>query len=297
MKKIIFAVILVLVIFNPNKSKAFGAEERNGPVWRISGDDIMYEKDGIIDETTEVLRHENYIALFLNGSPLKGAEGVILENRALVPLRAVGEGLGAVIGWDNESRKTTIEKDGKVFSFSEAAEGKELSDNSYRIIHGYAYTLADSLCFQLNAFYSYADPEKGQDKNSVTDRAPVIYIDEITEEKPLPKEEALVWAKKICLEGLGRFKKSPVLFNRNDMTYEEIVEEHQDEFRFIEECIQAMEFEGEFSRYYKFDMKVYKIIFDKYTGDMYYVIRNDAETVKKFQIDDPYLYIPLFFVG
>lgn len=297
MKKIIFAAILSLLIFAPNSKMVFGAESNNGPIWRISGDNIMYEKDGEIDEASVEEIHEGYISIFLNGNPLRKAEALISGNRVLIPLRAAGEGLGASIGWNNENRTSTMEREGKTFSFKEAKKSNAITDDSYIIMNGWAYVLADAFCFRLNAGYSYANPVIDGGKNSITERTPIVYIDKITEEKPIPKEEALQKAKKLCLEGLGNFKNSPVLFNRNDMTYEEIVAEHQEEFKFIEESINAMTFEGGFSRYYKFDMKVYKVIFDKYTADMYFVIRNDAETIKQFKIDDPYLYIPLFFVG
>ncbi|MGF7049176.1 lysozyme [Paenibacillus sp. DS2015] len=46
--------------------------------------------------------------VYVNGSKIE--DGFILDGRAYVPLRAVGEALGAKVGWDNKSKTASIDK-------------------------------------------------------------------------------------------------------------------------------------------------------------------------------------------
>lgn len=46
--------------------------------------------------------------VYVNGEKIE--DGFILDGRAYVPLRAVGEALGAKVGWDNNTKTATITK-------------------------------------------------------------------------------------------------------------------------------------------------------------------------------------------
>ncbi|OEF97490.1 stalk domain-containing protein [Desulfuribacillus alkaliarsenatis] len=72
--------------------------------------------------------------LFIKGKTLKyDVPPVIREGRTLVPVRAITEGLGAEVQWDQELKKITITKDGKeIILFLDSAEV---------IVNGEAYQL------------------------------------------------------------------------------------------------------------------------------------------------------------
>lgn len=58
-------------------------------------------------------RSGNVIKIFVNDLPLECDQPpVIVNNRTLVPLRAIFESLGAIVEWDNESRSINACKDG-----------------------------------------------------------------------------------------------------------------------------------------------------------------------------------------
>lgn len=54
----------------------------------------------------ERLLPNNAVKVTVNGNP--APDGELIEGVTFVPIRVVGEGLGAVIGWDNTAKKPTI---------------------------------------------------------------------------------------------------------------------------------------------------------------------------------------------
>jgi len=70
-----------------------------------------------------------------------------------------------------------------------------------------------------------------------------------------------------------------------------------DEFKSIEKEINRMMYIGEVSRFYKFTIGPYDILFDRINHNLFFVIHSSGTTVKEMNINDPGLYLPIFIVG
>ncbi len=54
---------------------------------------------------------------------------------------------------------------------------------------------------------------------------------------------------------------------------------------------------GEVSRFYKFTIGPYDILFDRINHKIFFVIYSSSTTVKEVKINDSGLYLPIFIVG
>lgn len=70
-----------------------------------------------------------------------------------------------------------------------------------------------------------------------------------------------------------------------------------DDFKGIEKEINRMMYIGEVSRFYKFTIGPYDILFDRINHKIFFVIYSSSTTVKEVNINDPGLYLPIFIVG
>ncbi len=66
-------------------------------------------------EHTEIYDSETFIPVYLNNSMINfDQQPLIFEGRTLVPVRAIFEAMGAVVGWHEETRTVIAERDGIV---------------------------------------------------------------------------------------------------------------------------------------------------------------------------------------
>jgi len=261
----------------------------------------------------EIKLRDNYTALFLNGTLITDYEVIIRNDRSLVPVRLISEELGATVDWDGENRIVTIKKDGKnillaIDNNKVMVNNKEFALDYPAIIYNdstYVPLRFIAENFDATVDYSSAlgnDFERFPDMNlpiapvnSIVGRFPNIMIDEkYDDSQKISKDDAIKNAKQQCLEGLDNFK---ITMRENLVSAGEPADRLDSDFNFIEEKINGMLHVGETARYYKFSTGVYDILYDKYNNNMFFIIYQDSTTVKKFDVNDPHLYIAGFIVG
>ena len=54
---------------------------------------------------------------------------------------------------------------------------------------------------------------------------------------------------------------------------------------------------GEVSRFYKFTIGPYDILYDRINDGIFFIIHGSNTTIKEFDVNDPSLYIYTFIVG
>ena len=76
--------------------------------------------EGVVAEYQEVYdREKNRISVYLDGEPLiMDTEPQVLEERVMVPIRAISEALGADVGWNEESWEVTLTRAGSVVALT-----------------------------------------------------------------------------------------------------------------------------------------------------------------------------------
>lgn len=107
-------------------------------------------------------------------------------------------------------------------------------------------------------------------------------------------ESALLNSKKVCLKGLENYKNE-IIKNNNRLEFNK---EFDDEFLLIEKSINEMSYIGEVSRYYVFDMNLYRVVYDKISGEMYFDYNTGLCTyIKYIDVNSSDLFTPLFLIG
>ncbi len=135
-----------------------------------------------------------------------------------------------------------------------------------------------------------------QKSNSINPFKVNIYVDKETVEtvaEEIKIAENLI--KKACLEGLENYKKSMAI---NLESQGEDINRFNSDFDYIEKSINNLSYIGEVSRYYVFDMNVYRVFYDKVSGDIYFNYDTGLSThTVILDVNNPHLFTPLFIVG
>ncbi len=136
----------------------------------------------------------------------------------------------------------------------------------------------------MNVEYTFASEGKS---NSFVQSRDAIYVDE-EYYTTLDADTALKNSKALCLKGFENYKAS-LTENGEDLYTEEL--------NLIQSSIENMSYLGEISRYYVFDMNLYRVFYDKVTGDVYLNFNTGYCTYTKIlDIYSSELYSPLFVV-
>lgn len=124
---------------------------------------------------------------------------------------------------------------------------------------------------------------------------PNIIIDEKEGlEVKISQGQAMEEVKRMCTIGLENFKSSLI---QNLTELGESSDHLDDVFISIEKEINTMIYLGEVSRYHKFTIGAYDILFDKYNQNMFFVMYSSGVIIKAFDPNDPALFVPVFIVG
>ncbi len=250
--------------------------------------------------------------LFIDGSHISDYEVIVRDDYSLIPVRVITEKFGATVDWNGESRQIVIQKgltnitltiDGTIA----LVNGEAMELDYPAIIHeDLTYVPLRFITESFDATITYA-PKLTEatefyydtnmpltPKNSLIREFANIIIDQPVSQKAITFAEASTKVKDLCMEGLENFSEALVA---------SLVTAGEDEKRFdsdiakVEYEIQRMKFIDEVSRYYKYTIGAYDILFDKYTGDAYFVIHDSTYSIKKIDVNDPSLYTRIFFVG
>ena len=298
-----FLLAGVMLLVRPSIAHAKAIEKGN-PVAYYDYDRIILSDDTVIDIDT------SYIALFINGTLVPDYEVIIREGRALVPVRLISQELGSKVDWDGKAQKVTIEKGANRMSLTindkkAVINGKELlldcpaviyKDLTYVPLRFIAETLHGSVVYakRLEGDYTYYyDTQMPvSPADTIIRDFPNIMIDEKEGlEVKISQDQAMEEVKKMCTIGLENFKWS---LKQSLIEAGESPERLDDEFASIEKEINRMIYLGEVSRYHKFTVGPYDILFDKYNQNIFFVMYSSGIRVKAFDPNDPALFMPVF---
>ena len=303
----VYFILIGLILLAKSNIAYAGSIEKGNPVAYYDYDMIMLSDDRVIDIGTD------YTALFINGTLVADHEVIIRGNRALVPVRLISQELGSKVNWDEKEHKVTIEKGDN--SISVTIKNKKALVNGKEVLLDYPPIIYKELTYlplrfiveNLDGAVAYAQKMSSDYTYYYDTQMPVSPADTIIREYPnimidekdvgedgISKERAMEEVKRQCIIGLENFKRS---LRQNLIESGESPGRLDDEFASIEKEINRMIYLGEVSRYHKFTIGAYDILFDKYNQNMFFVMYSSGIIVKEFDPNDPALFVPVFIVG
>ena len=249
----------------------------------------------IADKTYPV---KNGTVLFINGEVIPEAEVIMEDGKAMLPLRFIAEKLGYELGWNGAEKKVTLKKADKSIDIAIAKDGaaKLIKNTTYVTCDFVEKNLAESalvterLGDDFKKFYE-TNMAITQDKTIERSLRNVI-IDEKHEYKDnLSADDAMKLVKEKCLEGLKNFAK----------TLKEKVKDEpnrfDDDIKLIEKDINRMIYIGEVSKFYRYTIGPYDVLYDRTDGKIYFQIYSAESLIKEMDVNDPNLYLAIFIIG
>ena len=249
----------------------------------------------IADKTYPV---KNGTVLFINGEVIPEAEVIMEGGKAMLPLRLIAEKLGYELGWNGAEKKVTLKKDDKSIDVATTKNemSKLIKNTTYVTCDFVEKNLAESaivterLGEDFKKFYETQMPIT-QDKTIERSLRNVI-IDEKHEYKDnISSDDAMKLVKEKCLEGLKNFAK----------TLKEKVKDEpnrfDDDIKLIEKDINRMIYIGEVSKFYRYTIGPYDVLYDRTDGKIYFQIYSAESLIKEMDVNDPDLYMAIFIIG
>ena len=249
----------------------------------------------IADKTYPV---KNGTVLFINGEVVPEAEVIMDAGKAMLPLRLIAEKLGYELGWNGAEKKVTLKKADKSIDITIAKNemSKLIKNTTYVSPDFVEKNLAESaivterLGDDSKEFYETQMPIT-QDKTIERSLRNVI-IDEKHEYKDnLSSDDAMKLVKEKCLEGLKNFAKTLKEKTKEDPN------RFDDDIKLIEKDINRMIYIGEVSKFYRFTIGPYDVLYDRTNGKIYFQIYSGETIIKEMDVNDPNLYMAIFIIG
>ncbi len=309
MKKSVLCLVMAMLILCSNTSLVNALDiEKGNPTASYSHDGIILSNGDEVD----LPKHDTL--LFLNGTLITNYETLIRKDRALVPVRLIARELGACVDWDGNNKTATITKPQieivlAIDSNIAIVNGIEMDldypailykDLMYVPLRFVAENLDAGVHYsprwvspEFTYYYDTKMPVSLAD-TIIRDFANIIVDEKYDFSGSISAEEAMRKAQEICLQGLGNFSKS---MRENLANLSEDPDRFDDDYKSIEKEINRMMYIGGVSRFYKFTIGPYDILFDRINHKVFFVIYSSRTTVKEVNVDDPGLYLPIFIVG
>ena len=249
----------------------------------------------IADKTYPV---KNGTVLFINGEVVPEAEVIMDAGKAMLPLRLIAEKLGYELGWNGAEKKVTLKKADKSIDIATAKnEMAKLIKNTTYVSPDFveknlaeSALVTESLGKDFEKFYETQMPIT-QDKTIERSLRNVI-IDEKHEYKDnISSDEAMKLVKEKCLEGLKNFEK---------VMKEKAKDEpgrFDDDIKLIEKDINRTIYIGEVSKFYRYTIGPYDVLYDRTDGKIYFQIYQAETRIKEVDVNDPNLYLAIFIIG
>ena len=297
--------------------EAVGKTDENGLT-----DNYIYsfangQKDAAPGDTILMLNGQltdaNSTLLFINGTLIADYEIIIRNGRALAPLGLISKEFGASADWDGIKREVRITKhrteiDLTIDSDIAFVNGVETELDCPAILYkDSVYAPLRFVAENLGALVQYSSrlsPEHTyyHDTQMPVSPANTIirdYANILIDEKhnfsgSVTMEEAMIKTRKICLEGLDNFFQK---LRANLADSNENPDRFNGEYEIIKREINRMLYIGEVSRFYKFTIGPYDILFDRINAKIYFIIYSSGTIVKEVDINDAGLFMPVFIVG
>ena len=249
----------------------------------------------IADKTYPV---KNGTVLFINGEVVPEAEVIMDAGKAMLPLRLIAEKLGYELGWNGAEKKVTLKKADKSIDITIAKNemSKLIKNTTYVSPDFVEKNLAESaivterLGDDSKEFYD-TKMAITQDKTIERSLRNVI-IDEKHEYKDnISSDDAMKLVKEKCLEGLKNFAKTLKEKTKEDPN------RFDDDIKLIEKDINRMIYIGEVSKFYRFTIGPYDVLYDRTNGKIYFQIYSGETIIKEMDVNDPNLYMAIFIIG
>ena len=249
----------------------------------------------IADKTYPV---NNGTVLFINGEVIPEAEVIMDGDKAMLPLRLIAEKLGYELGWNGAEKKVTLKKADKSIDVAIAKNemAKLINNTTYVSPDFVEKNLAESavvteeLPKEFKKFYETQMPIT-QDKTIERSLRNVI-IDEKHEYKDnISSDEAMKLIKEKCLEGLKNFEKVMKEKAKDEPN------RFDDDIKLIEKDINRMIYIGEVSKFYRYTIGPYDVLYDRTDGKIYFQIYQAETRIKEVDVNDPNLYLNIFIIG
>lgn len=249
----------------------------------------------IADKTYPV---KNGTVLFINGEVVPEAEVIMDAGKAMLPLRLIAEKLGYELGWNGAEKKVTLKKADKSIDITIAKNemSKLIKNTTYVSPDFVEKNLAESaivterLGDDSKEFYETQMPIT-QDKTIERSLRNVI-IDEKHEYKDnISSDDAMKLVKEKCLEGLKNFEKVMKEKAKDEPN------RFDDDIKLIEKDINRMIYIGEVSKFYRYTIGPYDVLYDRTDGKIYFQIYQAETRIKEVDVNDPNLYLNIFIIG
>lgn len=256
---------------------------------------------------------KNATVLFVNGDFLPEASVLIEDEKPLLPIRALAEKLGYKVSWKADERKVTLAKDKSKIEL--------IIDKNTSLVGGKDYAMekaakiVNSLTYVPLSFAQKAMGLNVEDTDKMEGLYPKYYESQmpLSPEKTIVRnlrniivdgkheymdkssgEEAMKLVQEKCTEGLRNFEKS---MRAKLEASKEDPKRFDDVYKDIEREIGRMIFLGEVSKFYKYTIGPYDILFDRTDGKIYFEIYSSGIIIKEMDVNDPDLYSAVFIVG
>lgn len=249
----------------------------------------------IADKTYPV---KNGTVLFINGEVIPEAEVIMDAGKAMLPLRLIAEKLGYELGWNGAEKKVTLKKaDNMIDIATSKNEMAKLIKNTTYVSPDFveknlaeSAIVTESLGKDFEKFYETQMPIT-QDKTIERSLRNII-IDEKHEYKDnISSDDAMKLVKEKCLEGLKNFEKVMKEKAKDEPN------RFDDDIKLIEKDINRMIYIGEVSKFYRYTIGPYDVLYDRTDGKIYFQIYSSETYIKEMDVNDENLYMPIFIVG
>jgi len=297
MKKFLSFILVFVLVLSMTMNISMAKLDETGAKEISFGTDRGPE-DAIIRIADKTYPVKNGTILFINGEIIPEAEVVMDGGKAILPLRLIAEKLGYELGWNGAEKKVTLKKADKSIEIATTKNemAKIIKNTTYVTPDFVEKNLAESavvtesLGKDFEKFYDTQMPIT-QDKTIERSLRNVI-IDEKHEYKDnLSADDAMKLVKEKCLEGLKNFEK---------VMKEKAKDEpgrFDDDIKLIEKDINRMIYIGEVSKFYRYTIGPYDVLYDRTDGKIYFQIYQAETRIKEVDVNDPNLYLNIFIIG
>lgn len=297
MKKFLSFVLVFVLVLSMSSNISMAKLDETGAKEISFGTDRGPE-DAIIRIADKTYPVKNGTVLFINGEVIPEAEVIMEDGKAILPLRLIAEKLGYEVSWNGPEKKVTLKKADKSIDIATTKNemAKIIKNTTYVTCDFVEKNLAESaivterLGDDSKEFYD-TKMAITQDKTIERSLRNVI-IDEKHEYKDnLGSDDAMKLVKEKCLEGLKNFEK---------VMKEKAKDEpgrFDDDIKLIEKDINRMIYIGEVSKFYRYTIGPYDVLYDRTDGKIYFQIYQAETRIKEVDVNDPNLYLNIFIIG
>ena len=297
MKKFLSFLLVFVLVLSMSMNISMAKLDETGAK-EISFGTSRGPEDAIIRIADKTYPIKNETILFINGEIIPEAEVVIDGGKAMLPLRLIAEKLGYELGWNGAEKKVTLKKADKSIDITIAKNemSKLIKNTTYVSPDFVEKNLAESAVVterigdDSKEFYD-TKMAITQDKTIERSLRNVI-IDEKHEYKDnISLDDAMKLVKEKCLEGLKNFAKTLKEKTKEDPN------RFDDDIKLIEKDINRMIYIGEVSKFYRYTIGPYDVLYDRTDGKIYFQIYQDETRIKEVDVNDPDLYMSIFIIG